>query len=218
LRAAERGEADVGQLDLTQRELLRTHRSEAIRTLAARLFGPQAVTTRSSVIDDYKPALRLAGDLKRGEKVYETNCAACHRLGGRGHAVGPDLSSAATKDLESILIDILDPNRFVPPNYVQYVVTDKGGRVFTGVIAGQTATSLTLRRQQGEADTILRGDVEELASTGKSLMPEGLEKTIDKQAMADLLAYVRDAAAREGESIRVRDFGTLPGLIEPNRR
>src|SRR5207248_1638417 len=47
LRAAERGEADVGQLDLTQRELLRTHRSEAIRTLAARLFGPQAVTARS---------------------------------------------------------------------------------------------------------------------------------------------------------------------------
>ena len=167
---------------------------------------------------DLASALRLAGDLKRGEKVYETNCAACHRLGGRGHAVGPDLSSAATKDLESILIDILDPNRFVPPNYVQYVVTDKGGRVFTGVIAGQTATSLTLRRQQGEADTILRGDIEELASTGKSLMPDGLEKTIDKQAMADLLAYVRDAAAREGESIRVRDFGTLPGLIEPNRR
>jgi putative membrane-bound dehydrogenase-like protein len=218
LRAAERNEADVGQLDLTQRELLRTHRSEAIRTLAGKLFGPQAVTVRSSVIDDYKPALRLAGDLKRGEKVFEANCAACHRLGDKGHAVGPELASAATKDPESILTDILDPNRFVPPNYVQYVVTDKRGRVFTGVIAGQTATSLTLRRQQGEADTILRGDIDELTSTGKSLMPEGLEKSIDKQAMADLLAYVRDAAAREGESIRVRDFGTLPGLIEPDRR
>jgi len=218
LRAAERGEADVGQLDLTQRDLLRTHRNETIRSLAARLFGPQAVTARSSVIDDYKPSLRLTGDLKRGERVFETSCAACHRLDGKGHAVGQDLASVATKDLESILIDILDPNRFVPPSYVQYVVTDKRGRVFTGVIAGQTATSLTLRRQQGESDTILRGDIEELASTSKSLMPEGLEKTIDKQAMADLLAYVRDAAAREGESVRVRDFGTLPGLVEPERR
>jgi putative membrane-bound dehydrogenase-like protein len=218
LRAAERGEADVGQLDLTQRDLLRTHRSEPIRTLAARLFGPLAVTARSSVIDEYKTALRLTGDLKRGAKVFEANCAACHRLDGVGHAVGPDLTSAATKDLESILTDVLDPNRFVPPNYVQYLVTDKRGRVFTGVIAGQTATSLTLRRQQGESDTILRGDVEELTSTGKSLMPEGLEKTIDKQAMADLFAFVRDAAAREGESVRVRDFGTLPGLIEPDRR
>jgi putative heme-binding domain-containing protein len=219
LRAAERGEATVGELDLTQRELLRTHRSEAIRALAVKLFGPQAVTARSAVIDEYKVALRLAGDVVRGAKVFEANCTACHKLGGKGHGVGPDLTSVAAKDLESILTDILDPNRYVPPNYVQYVVADKGGRVYTGIIAAQTATSITLRRQQDETDTILRGGIDEMMSTGKSLMPEGLEKGIDKQAMADLLAFLREAAVREGgDALRVRDFGTLPGLIEPDRK
>ena len=36
-------------------------------------------------------------------------------------------------------------------------------------------------------ETILRVNIEELRSTGMSFMPEGLEKQIDVQAMADLL-------------------------------
>jgi hypothetical protein len=36
-------------------------------------------------------------------------------------------------------------------------------------------------------------------NTGKSLMPEGFEKVIDKQAMADLLAYLRQASAKGAE-------------------
>ena len=39
-------------------------------------------------------------------------------------------------------------------------------------------------------DTLLRVDVEALKSSGQSLMPEGLEKDIDPQAMADLIAYL----------------------------
>ena len=84
----------------------------------------------------------------------------------------------------------------LPPNFVQYVVSDKNGRVYSGVIAGQTATSLTLRRQQGETDTLLRGDIEELASTGKSLMPEGLEKDLSRQDLADLIAYLTAGDSR----------------------
>ena len=37
---------------------------------------------------------------------------------------------------------------------------------------------------------LLRGDIEQMKSTGKSLMPDGLHKEIDEQAMADLLAYL----------------------------
>jgi hypothetical protein len=37
---------------------------------------------------------------------------------------------------------------------------------------------------------VLRVDIEELQSSGVSLMPEGLEKQINVQAMADLLAFL----------------------------
>ena len=36
-----------------------------------------------------------------------------------------------------------------------------------------------------------RARIEALSSTGLSLMPEGLEKEIPPQGMADLLAYLR---------------------------
>jgi putative heme-binding domain-containing protein len=60
------------------------------------------------------------------------------------------------------------------------------------MIAAESATSVTLRRAENASDTVLRIDIDVLKSTGMSLMPEGLEKQLDKQAMADLLAYLRE--------------------------
>ena len=89
--------------------------------------------------------------------------------------------------------NVLDANQEVNPQYVNYVAALKSGRSVTGMIVGESSGSLTLRRAEGASDTLLRSDIEELQSTGKSLMPEGLEKTIDPQAMADLLAYLLQA-------------------------
>ena len=38
--------------------------------------------------------------------------------------------------------------------------------------------------------TVLRTDIDELVNTGMSIMPEGLEKQLSKQDMADLIAYL----------------------------
>ncbi|HUP82475.1 MAG TPA: hypothetical protein VM260_28230 [Pirellula sp.] len=83
-------------------------------------------------------------------------------------------------------------------------------------IASQTSTSITLRKDRDQTVTVLRSEIDELVSTGKSLMPDELETVISHQSMADLLAFLQ-ASATEGslEPVAVRDFGTLPGLIEP---
>ncbi|MEE3219021.1 MAG: hypothetical protein VX257_02105, partial [Planctomycetota bacterium] len=70
-------------------------------------------------------------------------------------------------------------------------VVTREGRSLTGMIVDETATSVTLKRANNESDTILRIDIDEIRSSGLSLMPEGLEKEIDRQAMADLLAYLQ---------------------------
>ena len=61
------------------------------------------------------------------------------------------------------------------------------------MIAGETATSITLVRGEKASDTLLRVDIEELKSTGTSLMPEGFEKELDAAAMNDLIAFLRQA-------------------------
>ena len=88
------------------------------------------------------------------------------------------------------MLNVLDPNREVNPLYVNYIAQLADGRSLTGMIADETATSVTLRRGENASDTVSRADLEELVSTGQSIMPEGLEKQLDHQAMADLLAFL----------------------------
>src|SRR5262249_12558604 len=149
--------------------------------------------SRSQVIAGYLPALRTKGDPGRGAKVFERECQTCHKVGNRGFKLGPDLTGSPSSDPAALLANILDPNATVPPASVQYLVVDQAGLTYSGIIASETATSLTLRRGDGVADTILRAQIAEMASTGLSLMPEGFEKTIPRAEMADLIAFLRAA-------------------------
>ncbi len=87
-------------------------------------------------------------------------------------------------------MSILDPNREVPPEFLEYTVALVDGRMVAGLIAAETPSSLSLRGREGAEQTILRHDVAEIAGTGKSLMPEGLEKNLPLQDMSDLIAYL----------------------------
>ena len=109
-----------------------------------------------------------------------------------------------------LLIAILDPNQAVDSRYLQYVVATKDGRLHNGILAGEAASSITLRGQDGKEVTVLRSELEEMQSTGKSLMPEGLEKDLNKQQLADLIAYLRASGPPRKEL-----QGNRPGLIEP---
>lgn len=84
----------------------------------------------------------------------------------------------------------LDPNREVSPNFLNYVVLTDDGRTAVGIIAAENASSITLRRGEGKEETILRQNIEEITSSGQSLMPEGLEKDISPQEMADLIVFL----------------------------
>jgi hypothetical protein len=103
-----------------------------------------------------------------------------------------------------------------------YVAEDRSGRSYSGMMASETASSITLKRADGATDTLLRSDLAKLTSLGISLMPEGLEGAISMQEMADLLAFLRDAATNPSQlspaEIRVRDFGSRAGAFEPKAR
>ncbi|MBI2478812.1 MAG: HEAT repeat domain-containing protein [Planctomycetia bacterium] len=213
LAAVKRGAASLAQLGLTQRSLLLKNTDDEIRKLANALLGDEAPGARGAVISEYQAALALRGDSGRGDQAFRAHCAACHRLGNVGHAIGPNLDSSPARDAQTLLAHILAPNQYLLPNYENYVVIDTNGRIFTGLLTAQTATSITLTREENKSDTILRGNIEEMSSTGKSLMPEGLEQKIGQQAMADLIAFLQAASAPTGpEPLHI---GTLPGLVEP---
>ena len=106
--------------------------------------------------------------------IFAKNCAACHRLENVGNEVGANLMAAANKSKEALLIDILDPSREVDPRFVNYRVTTLNGQTYTGILAVETPSSVTLRRAEKAEDVILRSQIDEIAATAKSLMPEEL--------------------------------------------
>ena len=192
--AVEEGRVPPSDVDPAQVRLLAIRREPMIRAGYARLAERLQTSPRREVLAAYRPALGLPGDAARGAAHFARACAQCHRLAGVGHEVGPSLAGIAQRGPEAILLHVLDPNREVNPLYLTYVAELVDGRVVTGMIADETAAGVTLRRAEAAADTIRRADIGRLESTGQSLMPEGLEKQLDVQAVADLIAHLMAAA------------------------
>jgi putative heme-binding domain-containing protein len=122
--------------------------------------------------------------------VFKRECSQCHKLEGVGYDLGLPLQNVKSRGPEGVLVQVLDPNREVNPTYLNYTLLTDEGRLITGVITAETATSITLTRENGESDTVLRTNIDEMRSTELSIMPEGLEEKIVKEEMADLLAYL----------------------------
>ena len=139
-----------------------------------------------------KRPLKIKGDPERGREIFKKNCATCHRVAGIGIDVGPDIADSRTKTLRRLLVDILNPNQAIDNNYINYLVTTKAGKSLTGIITAETASSITLRRAEGQSDLVLRQDIDTIESSGVSLMPEGLEKAISVAEMADLLVFLKN--------------------------
>jgi putative heme-binding domain-containing protein len=165
------------------------------------LFGSQS-SDRNQVVAGYRGALRLDGDRSKGREVFKKVCATCHRAEGQGAEVGPNLVTITGRTPEDLLIHILDPNREVQPSYLNYNVATNDGLVSSGLIADESANSVTLKRAEGVTEVIPRSRIEAISSTGLSLMPEGLEKGLLPKDFADLIAYLRSLQSGGQTAVR----------------
>lgn len=187
----------VRELEPGVREALVAVRDPELAARFKKLLDAAAATgNRQQVIDQYAPVLATAGDAQRGAKVFEKQCLTCHAVQGRGQKVGPDLSSIGSRPKETLLVDILDPSRQVSANFVAYTLVTKRGQILSGLIAAEAAGSITLVRSEGATEVVERSQLEELRSSGKSLMPEGLEQVVSPADMADLLAFLATPEAK----------------------
>jgi putative heme-binding domain-containing protein len=182
----------ASELDPLRTRQLLNHKDGPIRIRAAKLLANNLPADRAKVLAEYQASLKLKGDAKNGRDLFKKNCATCHRVAGIGVDVGPDIADTRTKSLEALLNDIIAPNAAIDANYVNYVVSTNDGKILTGLLTAESASSITLVRAEGQKDVVLRKDIDEIASTGISLMPEGLEKAINVQEMADLLGFLKN--------------------------
>ena len=179
--------ADIGTPRL---QIAAKSRDAKIKSRATEYLANMGSADRTKILAKYQSALTLDADPTRGRKLFNQHCAVCHKMDGVGHEIGPNLASIRNRGAETILANVIDPNREVNPQYLNYVLLTQDGRAMTGMVAAETASSVTLRRAESASDTVLRVNIEELKSTGLSIMPEGLEKSINVQQMADIISFL----------------------------
>ena len=204
----------VQEIDAIRRQRLLQHKDADIREAAAKLFTSASSADRGKIVDTYWLAMPDKGDGQRGAKLFAKTCATCHKLGDMGQNVGPDLASVGDKSPQGLLTAILDPNRAVEARYINYLATTKNGLTFTGILASETSTSITLVGPDGKSHQLLRNELDDLASTGKSLMPEGLEKDLSPQDIADIIEHVRS----NQPALKRKEFpGNTPKTVRPGK-
>jgi putative membrane-bound dehydrogenase-like protein len=216
LSAVERGEVPTSHIDARRRQQLVTHFDSGIRERAAALFATGSAGTRAQVVEQFQPVTNLTGDSGRGKATFGKRCAVCHKLEDTGQNVGPDLTALTDKSSQSMLVAILDPNRAVEDKFLEFVAVTSDGRQIAGIVSNETSSSVTLTGQEAKQVTLLRKDIDVLHASGKSLMPEGMEKDLSEQDLADVIAYVRSVSVppkqfpgNRPELAHVRDDGSI---------
>jgi putative membrane-bound dehydrogenase-like protein len=192
LDSVSNGDIPRTALAVNRRQFLMNHANGKIAAAAKKVYSGDLNPDRAAVVRKFQSTLKLTGDANRGAMLFKKNCSVCHRSGPTGHAVGPDIVSVKNKSANDLLISILDPNREAQPNFTSYTVITEGGKVHNGIIAQQTAATVTLKRAESKTDVIQRTDIADLVSSGKSLMPDGLEKELKQpQDFADVIAFIK---------------------------
>ena len=193
LTQLEQGRLLPGELGTLQQQKLLHHADSRIQARANRVFAATD-SDRKKVVEAFQSVAQLQGNRSHGRELFTKNCAICHRIGGEGQSIGPDLGTVADKPVPELVTAILDPNQAVDPAYVAYTAVTKDERELTGILTSESPNSISLRLAGGAEEQILRSNLKQLTSSGRSLMPEGFESGLKPQDLADIISFVLNPA------------------------
>lgn len=193
MHGIETGALDLSELTLEQKQALRSFPDPTLRKQAEKLLvagGGLPDADREKVLVALMHVTRQKGNPDAGREVFKKVCATCHQHGQLGVKIGPDLTGMAVHPKAELLTHIIDPSRNVEGNYRLYNVLTVDGNVVSGMLAGETRTTISIIDSQAKKIDLPREDIDELNASRKSVMPEGFEKQISELQLTDLLEFL----------------------------
>ena len=191
LGALEAGIVPIFAVTPQRRALLSKSSNNEAATRSAKLFAAVQTGDRMKVFEEHKSVLTMKAGATAGKAVFVRACAACHTHGSEGAAVGPDLTGVRNQPAEALLLHILVPDLEVLPGFTNYDVETRDNRSLSGVIVSESPEAVVLRRTGGVTESIPRRLIARLEASALSLMPQGLETTMTRQELADLIAFLK---------------------------
>jgi putative heme-binding domain-containing protein len=140
---------------------------------------------------------RLEGrSFSNGRQMFQVaNCTACHKFGGTGTELGPDLAKLDPKQDKpvEILKDILDPSFRINEKFQSWSIETNKGKIYTGLIVKETPEGYEVLENplaKTAAVVIKKKDVADRKKSPVSIMPKGLLDKLTREEILDLIAYV----------------------------
>jgi len=190
LQALEGGSVRPADLTLAARQQLRFSGSRSQQVRVDRLLGTAGDVDARLLVDQYLQAMGAAGDVARGAAIYTQHCAVCHQADSQGRTIGPSLSNLSDRSPRYLLHAILDPNGILDAKYQTVAIETVDGRILSGMIEAEDAQGLSIAAADGTRVTIPRREIDQLRSTGVSLMPSGFQQQITPAMMSDLVQFI----------------------------
>ncbi len=196
LDALDRGEvAPAVQLELITAASRRD--APEVRSRLAR--REKALAAGGDPLAPFRVAL-AGGDVERGRRVFETQpvlaCIRCHRAGGDGGDAGPDLAdTGARHNREYLLESILKPNAAIAPGFDTIVLTLRSGEVVAGVLAQESADTISLRNTENRLIEVNKRDIAKREGAPSS-MPEIYQTVLTKIQLRDVVEFLASLKER----------------------
>ena len=162
----------------------------------ARVFGTAGERKPIEVHPAEKPLtidelVKRSGNATRGAAVFAKTCVKCHVIDGRGTNFGPDLSEVASRLKKRAIIEsILNPDAIVDPKHRGELIVTVDGQILSGFITHETGESLAIRTSDNKVHTLAFDDIDDRKKLTKSFMPSGLDRTMTREQLCDLIEYL----------------------------
>jgi len=137
------------------------------------------------------PTAAVRGDVANGERVFSSSCSSCHRVNGRGGALGPDLSRiGASRSRELLARDIRDAGAAISPGYQPVTLVTKDGQRVRGARKNEDAYSIQIMDMRQRLQGYVKADLREVISEKSSLMPDFRADRLTDADLNDLLGFL----------------------------
>jgi putative heme-binding domain-containing protein len=144
-------------------------------------------------------------NLERGKELFTaTLCSSCHRFGGEGSDIGPDLSQLGTRfSTKDILVSIIEPSKEISDQYAASYFYMKDGSSVVGRVTNQDKDKYYISQNPfapQQIREIRKSDVSRVSiSDAPSIMFPRLINGLNPEELKDLMAYLTSGGNKDHE-------------------
>jgi len=134
----------------------------------------------------------LPGNAQHGAALYDSNgCAGCHIVGGRGNALGPELTTIGALRGAPYLRDALvKPEAAHPPGYLVVKATTQTGTEIRGIRVNEDVFYVHVRDARGTLHTLQKSELSKLERELDATLMPSYASRITGADLDDLVAYL----------------------------